>query len=51
VGIIDSSSYASLHPGYWVVFAGVYASEAEAASALGQARRAARSATVRRIVP
>lgn len=50
VGVLDSSSYASLHPGYWVVFTGVYASEAEATSALGPARLFVRSATVRRIV-
>jgi hypothetical protein len=51
VGILDSSQYASLHPGYWVVFTGVYASEAEATSALQPARRFARTATVRRVVP
>lgn len=51
VGILDSSRYASLHPGYWVVFSGVYASEAEATSALEAARRYTRSAMVRRIVP
>ena len=31
--------YASLHPGYWVVFAGVYPSEPEATSRLREARR------------
>ncbi len=51
VGVLDSSRYASLHPGYWIVFAGVYSSEAEATSALGDARTFARSATVRRVVP
>ncbi len=51
VGILDSSQYASLHPGYWVVFSGVYGSEAEATSNLQPARRFARTATVRRIVP
>jgi hypothetical protein len=51
VGVLDSSRYASLHPGYWIVFTGVYASEAEATSALESARRFARSATVRRVVP
>lgn len=51
VGILDSSQYASLHPGYWVVFTGVYGSEAEATSDLARARRFARTATVRRIVP
>jgi hypothetical protein len=51
VGILDSSRFASLHPGYWVVFTGVFPSEAEAASALQAARRASRTAAVRRIVP
>lgn len=51
VGILDSSRYASLHPGYWVVFSGVYTSEAEAASALPQARRLVGAAATRRIVP
>lgn len=51
VGILDSSRYASLHPGYWVVFSGVYDSEAEATSALEPAREVARTATVRRVVP
>jgi hypothetical protein len=50
VGILDSSRYASLHPGYWVVFTGIYASEAEATSALQRARRVVRTATVRRVV-
>jgi hypothetical protein len=50
VGILDSSSYASLHPGYWVVFAGIYGSEAEATSELARARQVERTATVRRIV-
>ena len=50
VGVLDSSAYASLHPGYWVVFTGIYTSEAEATSELERARRFARTATVRRIV-
>jgi hypothetical protein len=51
VGVLDSSQYASLHPGYWVVFTGVFGSEAEATSALETARRFARTATVRQVVP
>jgi len=51
VGILDSSSYASLHPGYWVVFSGIYSSEAEATSALESARKASRTAAVRHVVP
>jgi hypothetical protein len=51
VGVLDSSRFASLHPGYWIVFTGIYASEAEATSALEDARRYARAASVRHIVP
>jgi hypothetical protein len=51
VGVLDSSRYASLHPGYWIVFTGVYSSEAEATSALEDARGASRTAVVRRVVP
>lgn len=51
VGVLDSSRYASLHPGYWIVFSGVYSSEAEATSALEDARTASRAAVVRHVVP
>jgi len=34
VGVLDSGDYASLHPGYYVVFAGIYNSSGEAAAAL-----------------
>jgi hypothetical protein len=51
VGILDSSQFASLHPGYWIVFTGIYGSEAEAASSLTAARRFARTASVRHVVP
>ncbi len=51
VGVLDSSRYASLHPGYWIVFSGVYASEAEATSELEAVRRTSRTAAVRRVVP
>lgn len=33
VGILDSSRYSSLHPGYYVVFSGVYSSQGEAEDA------------------
>jgi hypothetical protein len=49
VGIVDSGTVASLHPGYWVVFTGVYDTEPEATSALRRARAVARTATTRRI--
>lgn len=51
VGVLDSSQYASLHPGYWLVFTGIYTSEAEATSSLRAARAFTRTAGVRRIVP
>jgi hypothetical protein len=51
VGLLDTSLFASLHPGYWLVFSGVYSSEAEATSSLEPARKFARTAVVRRIVP
>jgi hypothetical protein len=51
VGVLDSSRYASLHSGYWIVFSGVYSSEAEATSALEEARRSSRAAVVRHVVP
>jgi hypothetical protein len=34
VGILDSSRYASLHPGYYVIFSGVYGSLEDAQTAL-----------------
>ena len=51
VGIVDSSRYASLHPGYYVIFQGVYADEAAASSALQRARSVFPSAYQREIVP
>ena len=40
VGVLDSSSYASLQPGYLVVFTGVYGSKAAADAAVATARQA-----------
>jgi hypothetical protein len=37
VGVLDSSDYSSFHPGFYVVFAGVYGSYADASAALGTA--------------
>jgi len=51
VGVLDSSRYASLHPGYYVVFTGVYDTEAEAASVLQRARAVFPTAYQREIVP
>lgn len=51
VGVLDSSRYANLHPGYYVVFTGVFDTEAEAASALQRARSIFPAAYQREIVP
>lgn len=49
VGILDSSRYASLHPGYWIVFTGVYETEPDANGALLHARTVAKTARTQRI--
>ena len=52
VGIIDSSKYASLHPGYYVLFSGVYTSFDDANTAATTAQsRGYRRAYPRRITP
>jgi hypothetical protein len=38
VGIIDSSKYSSLHPGYYVLFSGVYSSSDDANTGVTEAR-------------
>jgi hypothetical protein len=38
VGVIDSSQFSSLHPGYYIVFSGVYSSLGEAQAALPSVR-------------
>jgi hypothetical protein len=40
VGILDSSRYASLQPGYYVVFTGVYATKSDADASVSTARGA-----------
>ena len=37
VGVLNSSSYSSLHPGYFVVFSGIYSTRSEADRARGAA--------------
>jgi hypothetical protein len=52
VGVLDSSEFSSLHPGYLVVFFGIYSSEADAQSAIIDAHRHGyRAAYPRRITP
>jgi hypothetical protein len=38
VGVLDSSRHPSLHPGYYVVFSGIYASNVDATSAAASAK-------------
>lgn len=51
VGVLDSSRFASLQPGYWMTFAGRYQSEADATGSLRRARAAVKGARVQRVVP
>ena len=51
VGVLDSSRYGSLHPGYWMVFAGLYPSEPEAASRLREAKAVQKGARTERVSP
>jgi hypothetical protein len=37
VGVLDSARFATLHPGYFVVFSGIFSSASDAAAALSQA--------------
>ena len=48
-GDLNSSEYSSLHPGYWVVFSGIYDSEDEAQAALDTARGSYPQAYARQI--
>jgi hypothetical protein len=49
VGVLDSSMFASLRPGYWMTFSGKYESEAEATSVLRRARSAIKGARVAQV--
>jgi hypothetical protein len=52
VGVLRSSDFSSLRPGFWVTYAGVYTSLAEAQARLPQARAAGfSSAYTRRVSP
>jgi hypothetical protein len=50
VGILLSSNFASLHPGYYVVFTGIYATRDDAEAALPAASRRFPNAAVRSVV-
>jgi hypothetical protein len=49
VGILDSGRFASMHPGYWIVFTGVYDTQPDANGALAQARAVVKTARVQRV--
>jgi hypothetical protein len=49
VGVLDSSTFASLRPGYWMAFTGKYETEAEATSVLRRARAAVKGARVAQV--
>lgn len=49
VGILSSADFASLHPGYRVVFTGIYDSQDDAQAALSRARSAFGNAYVQQI--
>jgi hypothetical protein len=51
VGILDSGRFASLHPGYWTVFTGVYETQPDATGALQQARAVVKTARVQHVSP
>lgn len=38
VGVLDSSDYSSLNPGYWVTFTGIYDTQSQADAGLSNAR-------------
>jgi hypothetical protein len=51
VGILESSRYTSLHPGYYVVFSGVFPALAQAQVAAARAHAAFPGAYAREITP
>jgi hypothetical protein len=51
VGVLESSRFSSLHPGYYVVFAGIHETFAEAQRTLGRFPAAFRTGYVRQITP
>ena len=52
VGVLDSAQFSSLHPGYYVVFFGVYSSQAAAQSSIIDAhQKGYGGAYPRRITP
>jgi hypothetical protein len=50
VGVLNSSEFSSLHPGYVVVFSGTFNSQGEASAALDTATASYPQAYIRQIV-
>jgi hypothetical protein len=50
VGVLDSSEFSSLHPGYFVVFSGTFNSQSEASAALDTATASYPQAYIRQII-
>lgn len=51
VGVLDSSRFASLQPGYWMTFTGRYQSQADATGSLRKARVVVKGARVVKVEP
>jgi hypothetical protein len=51
VGVLESSRFSSLHPGYYVVFSGIHETFADAQRTLGRFPQAFRTGYVRQITP
>jgi hypothetical protein len=51
VGVLDSSRFASLQPGYWMAFSGRYQGLADATGSLRRARVAVKGARVVQVEP
>jgi hypothetical protein len=49
VGVIDSGEFSSLHPGYYVVFSGIYADQRDALDGIGRVQRLYPAAYIRQI--
>jgi hypothetical protein len=49
VGVIDAGEFSSLHPGYYVVFSGVYPDQREALNGIGRVQRLYSAAYIRQI--
>ena len=49
VGVIDSGEFSSLHPGYYVVFSGIYPDQRAALSGIGAVQDLYPAAYIRQI--